>query len=70
VSHANKYLLTAAEMGKRIYKKARCDHMSFLGIVKSGAAALTIARKEKVKAELDLKKALAATANRPYYDLL
>jgi hypothetical protein len=44
--------------------------MSFLSIVKGGAAALTIARKEKAKAELDLKKVQAATANRPDYNLL
>jgi hypothetical protein len=54
--HANKYLLMVLEMGKCIYDKAWCDHMSFLSIVKSGAAALTIAQKEKAKMELDLKK--------------
>ncbi len=70
MSHANKYLLTAVEMGKRIHEKAQCDHTSFLSIVKNGAAALTIARKEKAKAELDLKKVKAPTANRPDYDLL
>jgi hypothetical protein len=37
-------------------KKARRDHTSFLSIIKSGAAALTIARKEKVKAGLNLKR--------------
>ncbi len=58
------------EMGKRIYEKAQCDHTSFLSIVKSDAAALTNACKEKAKAELDLKKAQAATANRPDYNLL
>jgi hypothetical protein len=30
VRDANKYLLTAVETGKRIYEKARRDHLSFL----------------------------------------
>ena len=54
---ANKYLLTAVETGKSIYKKACRGHLSFLSIIKSGAAALTIAHKEKTKVELNLKKA-------------
>ena len=70
VRDANMYLSTAVETGKRIYEKARRDHLSFLSIIKSGAAALTIARKEKTKAELNLKKAQAAAAKRPDYDIL
>jgi hypothetical protein len=54
VLSANTNLTKAVEMGKRVYKKARDDHVSFLKIIKQGAAALTRAPKEKAKAEANL----------------
>jgi hypothetical protein len=65
VLSANTNLTKAVEMGKRIYEKARDDHVSFLTIIKQGAAALTGARKEKAKAEADLKKSQATAAAAP-----
>jgi hypothetical protein len=63
VLSANTNLMKAIEMGKRVYKKARDDHVSFLKIIKQGAAALTWACKEKAKAEADLKKSRRCCCN-------
>jgi hypothetical protein len=65
VLSANTNLAKAFKMGKRVYDKARDDHVSFLKIIKQGAAVLTGARKEKAKAEADLKKSQAAAAAAP-----
>ncbi len=59
---ANTNLTKTVKMGKQFYKKARDNHVSFHKIIKQGAAALTGARKEKAKAEANLKKSQAAAA--------
>jgi hypothetical protein len=65
VDRANANIAKAVEMGKRIYKKACQDHVNFVRIIKSGATALTGDRKEKAKAEANLKKSLASVAAAP-----
>ncbi len=65
VDRANANIAKAVEMGKRIYEKACQDHVNFVRIIKSGATALTGARKEKAKAEANLKKSLASVAAAP-----
>ena len=57
VIRANRNIAKAVEMGTHIYKKACQDHVSFTWIIKSGATALTGARRDKAKAEAGLKKA-------------
>ena len=64
IKEANRRITKAVEMGKRLYEKARNDHASFVKIIKGGAAALAIARREKNRAERDLKKAQAAAADK------
>ncbi len=70
VLRANRNLTKAVKMGKQVYEKAREDHASFLRIIKQGAAALTGARREKAKAEADLKISQAATAATPNCSIL
>ena len=65
VDRANANIAKAVEMGKRIYEKACQDHVNFVRIIKSGATALTGARKEKAKAKANLKKSLASVAAAP-----
>ena len=67
---ANRNLTKAVKMGERVYEKAREDHVSFLRIIKQGAAALTGAHREKAKAEADLKKSQAAAAAVPNCSIL
>jgi hypothetical protein len=67
---ANRNLTKAVKMGERVYEKAREDHVSFLRIIKQGAAALTGACREKAKAEADLKKSQAAAAAAPDRSIL
>ncbi len=61
---ANRSITKAIEMGKHLYEKAHSDHVSFVKIIKGGAAALAIAHREKNRAECDLKKAHAAAADK------
>ena len=65
IIRANESIAKAVEMGKRVYEKACQDHSSFTRIIKSGATALTGARRAKAKAEADLKKSKATVAAAP-----
>jgi hypothetical protein len=62
--------MKAVEMGKRIYSKANEDHMTFSRIIKQGATALNVARREKAKAEVNLKKSWDAAAAAPDCSIL
>ena len=63
LKEANQKIMKAVELGKRIYEKARSDHASFTRIIKGGASALTLARRDKNSAERDLKKAKVAATD-------
>jgi hypothetical protein len=61
----NHALPIRAGLCKRINEKACQDHASFIRIIKSGATALNGARRDKAKAEADLKKSKATAAVAP-----